>query len=221
MLKSGVFFAFSDDQSSHTEEAVQSTNDVGIAKDNEDTMGNLAEMENDSSVQANDVEMEDDVADRNVRLPEDDAEQESVNGAQTNVDNVESTSMAFEKGNVDQEDFEMTNFETVGLDTVRDVAHKEDNVPEAGDTNTNETADENDLLESAKDFASNEDDADLTAAPLMEETPSSSHNDQAHYQEEPQETSDAPPTEQAPSENEPGEVQNADMETEQLSIEQT
>lgn len=194
--------------------AIQSTDDAGIAKEDDDVTRNLAEMENDSSVQANDVEMEDDILDRSVRSPNDNG-QEPLNGAQTNVDNVESTSMAFEKENVSDEDIEMANTETVGLDSVTDIFQKDDNVPEAGDPNINGTTEENDLLGSAKDLVPNEDDTDLATAPLIEETPSSSHNDEALHEEGPQETLDAPPTEQAAGVNEPGEAHNTEMDTEQ------
>ncbi|KAL9987389.1 hypothetical protein ACROYT_G001683 [Oculina patagonica] len=203
-----------DVQTSPTEEAIQSNDDTGIAKEDDDTARNLPEMENDSSVQANDVDMEDDIVDRNVRSSNDN-EQESLNGAQTNVDNVESTSVACEKDSVEQEDIEMANADMLAVDSVTDVLQKEDNVPEAGNTNINEITEENDLLGSVKDLAPNEDDVDLATAPLMEETPSSSRNDEALHQEGPQETIHAPPTEQAPGENEPGEAQNAKMDTEQ------
>ena len=86
-------------------------------------------MENESVVQANDVEMEGEMVDSNVRSPKD-ARQESLNGAETNVGDVESTSMAFakENENEDQEDIEMANAETAG-DDVTDIAQNKDNVP--------------------------------------------------------------------------------------------
>lgn len=157
--------------------------------------------------------MEDDIVDKNVRSGEDEKES-IVKGSDTNVENVESTSMATDKENVDQEDIEMANAEMAPLDSV-DIVEEESNVREESNTNTNKTTEDNELLESARDMVSNEDDTDLAAAPLMEEMSSSSRNDEELDQEGPQETSDAQSTEQAPDENEPVEPQNAEMETEQ------
>lgn len=190
---------------------MQNTDDVGITKDDDDnTTRNLAEVDNCSSLQANgDIEMEDDNVDRNIQLPKDDG-QESLNDAETNVDNVESTSLPFAKVSVDQEDIEMATDETAGLDSTTDTIAQNENVPETEHRNTNETTEENDLLGPAKDLPPDEDDEDLVTAPLLQDTPSSLHNDEALHQEGPQETLVEGPTENAPGENELSE-----METEQ------
>ena len=185
-----------------------------VAKEDEDATENVAEVEKDSSFHANDIEMEDDIVDKNVRSGEDDEQESLVNGSDTNVENVESTSMAFDKENADQEDIEMANAETAPLDNV-DIVQEESNVTEESNINSNKTTEDNELPGSARDLASNEDDADLAATPLMEETSSSSRNDEELDQEGPQETSDVRSTKQAPAESEPVEPQNADMETEQ------
>ena len=209
------FCALSDDQTRATDETAQSTEDDGIAKDDDFTTEHH-EMENNSSVQANDIDMEDETLDENVRLPNDDG-LESCSGVEANGENVDSSSMASTKENAGEEDIEMANVEPAeGPDSGNDIAQNGESVPEANDRNVNETTEENDLLGPASDLPLNEDDADLVTVPLMEETPTScSHNDEALQQEGPQETLDARPAEQAPGENEPGEAQSAEMETEQ------
>lgn len=209
------FCALLDDQIGATDETAQSTEDDGIAKDDDFTTEHH-EMENNSSVQANDIDMEDETLDENVRLPNDDG-LESCSGVEANGENVDSSSMASTKENAGEEDIEMANVEPAeGPDSGNDIAQNGESVPEANDRNVNETTEENDLLGPASDLPLNEDDADLVTVPLMEETPTScSHNDEALQQEGPQETLDARPAEQAPGENEPGEAQSAEMETEQ------
>ena len=185
-----------------------------VAKEDEDATENVAEVEKDSSFHANDIEMEDDIVDKNVRSGEDDKQGSLVKGSDTNAENEESTSIVFDNKNVDQEDIEMANAETAPLDSV-DIVQEESNVPEESNINSNKTTEDNELLGSARDLASNEDVTDFAGAPLMEETSSSSRNDEELNQEGPQETSDARSTEQAPHENEPVEPQNVEMETEQ------
>lgn len=213
MLKSTLFVAILDDETRATEGTEPSTDDVGIAKDddnNNNTARNLAEVENCSSGQANgDIEMEDDNVDRNIQLPNDDG-QETLNSAETNANNKESTSLPLAKESVEPEDIEMTNTETAGLDNTTDSTPQNENVPETERSDINGTTEENDLLGSVKDLPPNEDDEDLVTAPLSQDTPSS----EALHQEEPQETLAEGPTETAPSENEPSENQNAEMETE-------
>ena len=207
-----LYFSILEDQTSATQGTVSSTDDVGIAKDDDgddDTTRNLAEVESCSSVQANgDIEMEDDNVDRNFQLPNDDG-QETLNSAEINVNDKESTPLPFVKESVEPEDIEMANTETAGLDN---TTPQNENVPETELRDINGTTEENDLLGSVKDFVPpNEDDEDLAPAPPSQDTPSS----EALHQEEPQETLVEGPTETAPGENEPAENQNAEMETKQ------
>ena len=207
MLKSAaVFFAIVDDESRATEGTEPSTDDAAIAKDDDDsTARNLAEEEN-SSVQANgDIEMEDDIVDRNIQLPSDDG-QEILTSAETNANNKESSSLPIAKVSVEPEDIEMKNTETTGLGNTNSIPH-----PETERKVINETTEENDLLGSVKDLPPNEEGEDLVTAPPSQDTPSS----EALHQEEPQETLFEGATETVPGENEPDENQNGEMETEQ------
>jgi len=195
-----------DDQTRTTEGTVPSTDDVGIAKDDDDDTWarNLAELKSCSPTQANDdIEMEDDNVNRNIQLPNDDGK-ETINSAETNA----------KEESVEQEDIEMANVETFALDNTTDIIPQNKNVPETEQRDTNGTT-ENDLLGPVKDLPPNEDNEDLVTVPLLQDTPSSLYNDEALHQEGPQETLVEVPTKNAPGESEPGETQNAEMETEQ------
>ena len=207
-MKTAVFFIVLADESRATEGTVPSTDDVVNAKDDDNnTARNFAEEENCSSVQENgDIEMEDDIVDRNIQLPNDD-EQEILKSAETNVNNEESTSSPIAKERVEPEDIEMENTETAGLDNnTNTITHLE---TERKDIN--EATEENDLLGSVKDMPPTEEGEDLVTASPSQDTPSS----EALHREEPQETLVEGPTETAPGENEPSGSQNAEMETEQ------
>ena len=146
--------------------------------------------------------MEDDSVDKNIQLPNDDG-QETINSAETVTDNKESP-LAKESA-----DIEMANAETAGLDNTTDIILQNKNAPEAEHRDTNGTTEGHDLLGPAKDLPPDEE------VPLLQDTPSSLHNDDALHQEGPQETLVEGPTEKAPGENEPGKNQNAEIETEQ------
>lgn len=147
--------------------------------------------------------MEDDNVNRNIQLPNDDG-QETINSAETNA----------KEESVEQGDVEMANVETFGLDNTTDIIPQNKNVPETEQRDTNGTT-ENDLLGPVNDLPPNEDNEDLVTLPLMQDTLSSLHNDEALHHEGPQETLIEGPTKKAPGESEPGETQNAEMETEQ------
>ena len=158
-------------------------------------------------MQANgDIEMEDDIVDRNIQLPSDDG-QEILNSAATNANNKESTSLPIAKESVESEDIEMENTETAELAAnTNSIPH-----PETECRDINEATEKNDLLESVKDVQPDKEGEDLVTASPSLATPSV----EALHREEPQETLVEGPTETASVENEPDENQNTEMETEQ------
>lgn len=186
------------------------------SNDDDGKAGNL-DMENDSSVQGEDVEMSDDNVDKNDQLlvPNVDA-RESVSGAEIDTDMEDSTSMGSAKEIANQKEIEMANAETTTvLERGNDIAQNGESDPAiAQDTIINDGTKENDFLGSSSDLPTNKEDANLAAVPLEEETPSSSHNNEASRNDGPQGTLETQPTEQAPSENVPGGDQDVEMETE-------
>ena len=222
-LNTQMNVCFPDIQIRETEEAVQqSTDNDGIAKDDDATQNHA--IENNPIVQTNDIEMEVETTEANDPLPGD-GKLES----ETNADSATPTPIvsANEKRNTVGKDIEMGNTESEGFVTDDAVIFEnEDCVSEAESGNIDGPATvDNDLLNSTKDLPPHKDDSDLVNAQQLEEMSSSSSNvdqsadrglnDGALHQEVCKETLIEPITGQAPDQNEPGGPQSMDMETEQ------
>ena len=193
------FYSLIGDQTTVIEEPSPSNEVVGTAKDADSRAGNVG-LENDSSAQANDIEMFDNQVDVtvDVSLPND-GDLESADGA----------GMGCENKNVREEDIEMENAETTtNLENSSDIAKNRENFPTVQDTNVSKGIKENDLSISV-----NEGDADSETTFHEDKTTSASRVEDIQ-REGAHETPETRPSEQGPAENGLDGDQNTEMEPE-------
>ena len=193
------FYSLIDDQTTVIEEPSPSNEVVETAKDADSRAGNVG-VENDSSAQANDIEMFDNQVDVtvDVSLP-DDRSLESADGA----------GMGCENKNVREEDIEMENAETTtNLENSSDIAKNRETFPTVQDTNVSKGTKENDLS-----ISFNKGDADSETTFREDETTSASRMEDIQ-REGAHETPETRPSEQGPAENGLDGDQNTEMEPE-------
>ena len=183
---------------------------------------NLA-LENNRSVQANDVEMGDETIDGNTTSLEDGNEESGTFADASNS----SPSAATNKIHLDGEDAERMNTDGNDLVTGTIITQSGSSVRDIDDGDPYGTTTDNDLFDSTKEMPPHLDDGnlDIGAVQAMDKAPLSSCrsvdqstskvlNHEVHPQEGCKETSDMQPLEQAPDEKELEEPQSIEMETE-------
>lgn len=193
------FYSLIDDQTTVIEEPSPSNEVVGTAKDADSRAGNVG-VENDSSAQANYIEMFDNQVDVtvDVSLPDD-----------RSLESVDDAGMGCENKNVREEDIEMENAETTtNLENSSDIAKNRENFPTLQDTNVSKGIKENDLSISV-----NEGDADSETTFHEDKTTSASRVEDIQ-REGAHEKPETRPSEQGPAENGLDGDQNTEMEPE-------